>query len=128
MAERVARIRSETDYAIVFDFHYGVVRECQRLRGFAPWLMDLIMDPERAEAIMTKVVDTISAIAEHALEQVGDEIDVFWFADDMGFQDRPYMKPEMYRELVKPYHARFISVNRGSHHLRNAEISHQRTT
>ncbi len=108
MAERVARIRAETDYAIVFDFHYGVVRECQRLRGFAPWLMDLIADPERAEAIMTKVVDTISAIAEHALEQVGDEIDVFWFADDMGFQDRPYMKPQMYRELVKPYHARFL--------------------
>jgi uroporphyrinogen decarboxylase len=108
LAERVARIRAETDYAIVFDFHYGVVRECQRLRGFAPWLMDLIADPERAEAIMTKVVDTISAIAEHALDQVGDEIDVFWFADDMGFQDRPYMKPEMYRELVKPYHARFL--------------------
>jgi uroporphyrinogen decarboxylase len=108
MVERVARIRAETDYAIVFDFHYGVVRECQRLRGFAPWLMDLIGDPERAEAIMSRVVDTISAIAEHALDQVGDEIDVFWFADDMGFQDRPYMKPEMYRELVKPYHARFI--------------------
>lgn len=57
---------------------------------------------------MTKVVETISAIAEHALEQVGDEIDVFWFADDMGFQDRPYMRPQMYRELVKPYHAAFL--------------------
>ncbi len=107
MVERVAS-PGRYGHAIVFDFHYGVVRECQRLRGFAPWLMDLIADPERAEAIMIKVVDTISAIAELALDQVGDEIDVFWFADDMGFQDRPYMKPEMYPELVKPYHARFL--------------------
>jgi uroporphyrinogen decarboxylase len=30
----------------------------------------------------------------------------------MGFQDRPYMKPEMYRELVKPYHARFLKAVR----------------
>lgn len=108
MEQRVRRIRETTDYAIVFDFHYGVVRECQRLRGFAPWLMDLVLAPDRAEAMMEKVVDTISAIAERALDRVGQEIDVFWFADDMGFQDKPYMKPQMYRELVKPYHARFI--------------------
>lgn len=110
MVERVARIRAETDKAIVFDFHYGVIRECQRLRGFAPWLMDLIAEPERAEAIMTRVTDSIIGIAEHALDQVGDEIDVFMFLDDMGFQDRPYMKPEMYRQLVKPYHARFVQA------------------
>ena len=109
---RVRRLRAETEYAIVFDFHYGLIRECQRLRGFSPWLMDLILEPARAEAVMSRVLDTITAIAEHALERIGDDIDVFLFYDDMGFQDRPYMRPEMYRELVKPYHARFLEAVR----------------
>ena len=109
---RVRRLREETDCAIVFDFHYGLIRECQRLRGFSPWLMDLILEPARAEAMMSRVLDTISAIAKHALDRVGDDIDVFLFYDDMGFQDRPYMRPAMYRELVKPYHARFLDVVR----------------
>jgi uroporphyrinogen decarboxylase len=113
LAQRVARLRAETDYAIVFDFHYGVIRECQRLRGFAPWLMDLIAEPERAEAIMEKVVETITGIAQHALAQIGDQVDVFLFYDDMGFQDRPYMRPQMYRELVKPYHMRFLKSIKG---------------
>lgn len=108
IAERVARIRAETGAAVVFDFHYGVIRECQRLRGFAPWLMDLIADPARAEAMMEKVTETITAIADHVLGLIGDEIDVFFWPDDMGFQDSPYMKPQMYRDLVKPFHARFL--------------------
>lgn len=110
IAERVAKIRAETDSAIVFDFHYGVIRECQRLRGFAPWLMDLIADPARAEAMMEKVVETITAISDHVLDLIGDEIDVFFWPDDMGFQDSPYMKPQMYRDLIKPYHARFLAA------------------
>jgi len=110
LVERVAAIRTETDAAIVFDFHYGVIRECQRLRGFAPWLMDLIADPARAEAIMEKVTETITAISDHVLDLIGDEIDVFFWPDDMGFQDSPYMKPQMYRDLVKPYHARFLQA------------------
>jgi uroporphyrinogen decarboxylase len=75
--------------------------------------MDLIAEPERAEAILEKVTQTITAIAGHALGPIGDQIDVFLFYDDMGFQDRPYMKPEMYRELVKPYHARFLHAVKG---------------
>ena len=86
---RVRRLRAETEYAIVFDFHYGVIRECQRLRGFAPWLMDLIIEPERAEAIMEQGGRDDHRHRRHALARIGDQVDVFLFYDDMGFQDRP---------------------------------------
>jgi uroporphyrinogen decarboxylase len=112
LESRVRAIRDATDRAIVFDFHYGIIRESQRLRGFSPWLMDLILEPARAEAVMSRVLDTITGIADHALASIGSEIDVFLFYDDMGFQDRPYMRPEMYRALVKPYHARFLEAVR----------------
>lgn len=112
IAARVRRLRTETDKAIIFDFRYGVVRECQRLRGFGEWLSDLIAEPELAEALMEKVTDTISGIADHALSQIGDQVDLVLFYDDMGFQDRSYMRPSMYRELVKPYHARLLAAIR----------------
>jgi uroporphyrinogen decarboxylase len=112
LRQRVTALRSETEYAVVFDFHYGLIRECQRLRGFAEWLTDLLDDEAIARALMEKVLETITGMAEHALDEIGDQIDVFLFYDDMGFQDRPYMRPAMYRELVKPYHARFLEAVR----------------
>ncbi len=110
LADRVRALRAETDYAIVFDFHYGLVRECQRMRGFSEWLTDLLADVALAEAMMAKVLETIVGIADHALDQIGDQIDVFLWYDDMGFQDRPYMRPDLYRKVVKPYHARFLEA------------------
>lgn len=112
LAGSVAAIRAEGDFAIVFDCHYGLIRECTRLRGFAEWLTDLLDDEAVAVALMEKVLETIGGIAEHALDQVGDEVDIFLFYDDMGFQDRPYMRPQLYRDLVKPFHARFLEAVR----------------
>ena len=34
--------------------------------------------------------------------------DGIWFYEDMGFKERPFMSPEMYRELIKPAHRRTI--------------------
>jgi uroporphyrinogen decarboxylase len=112
LAGRVARMRADTDKAIVFDFHYGVIRECQRLRGFAEWLTDLLDEEVLAVAVMEKVLESITGIAEYALDQIGDQIDIFLFYDDMGFQDRPYMRPQLYRDTIKPYHARLLDAVR----------------
>lgn len=112
LRSRVQRLRSETDYAVVFDFHYGLIRECQRMRGFSEWLTDLLADESLAEAMMEMVLQTITGIADHALSEIGDDIDIFVWYDDMGFQDRPYMRPDLYRRLIKPYHARFLEAIR----------------
>jgi uroporphyrinogen decarboxylase len=37
-------------------------------------------------------------------------VDVVSFPDDMGFQDRPYVRPELYREMIKPYHRRLVEA------------------
>jgi uroporphyrinogen decarboxylase len=113
LASEVGRLRRETDFAVVFDFHYGVVRECQRLRGFTEWLEDLLVEPALAEALMEKVTYVVEGIARDALSEVGDGIDVFLWYDDLGFQDRSYMRPELYRKMVKPHHRRFVEAVRG---------------
>ncbi len=37
-------------------------------------------------------------------------MDVVCFPDDMGFQDRPYVRPELYRKMIKPYHRRIVET------------------
>ena len=34
--------------------------------------------------------------------------DGIWFYEDMGFKERPFMSPEMYRELIMPAHKKTI--------------------
>ena len=102
------RLHQETDYAVVFNLHDGIVAACQRVRGFAEWMEDLMLDPIVAEALMEHVLMVSGGIAEYVLEEIGDYVDLVYFPDDLGFQDRPYMRPEVYRDKVKPYHRRMV--------------------
>ena len=111
MREEVDRIRHETDCAIVCEIPYGIVRECQRMRGFLEFFEDLVINPAYAEALMEKVADVVVAITERTLQEVPDA-DVCLWVEDMGFQDRAYMSPALYRRTVKPYQARLIEAIR----------------
>jgi len=35
--------------------------------------------------------------------------DGIWYYEDMGFKERPFMSPAMYKEIIQPYHARTIN-------------------
>ena len=109
LKEGAERARSETDCALLLELPYGVVREAQRMRGFSEFLMDLVANPILAESLMEKVLAIVTAIAEKALDSAGPVDVVLWY-DDMGFQDRAYMRPELYRRLVKPYHRRLVET------------------
>ena len=90
--------------------NYGVVRECQRMRGFGEWMEDLLLNPAIADALMDRVTDVSVGIAQLALEQAGPHVDVVNFPDDMGFQDRSYVRQEVYRQRIKPYHRRLVEA------------------
>ena len=77
------------------------------MRGFAEFLEDLLINPVFAEALMEKVVEVVTEIARHVLNEVPDA-DAYLWTEDMGFQDRAYMRPELYRKMVKPYHRRLV--------------------
>ena len=110
LKERAIKLREETDFAIVLSLPFSIVRECQRVRGFAEWMEDLLINPALAEAVMEHTLMVAAGTAEFLLEEVGEYVDVVLFPDDMGFQDRPYMRPELYRQKVKPYHRRLVDA------------------
>ena len=41
---------------------------------------------------------------------MGEYIDVFLSPDDLGFQDRPYMRLNQYQAQIKEYHNRFVEA------------------
>jgi len=41
-----------------------------------------------------------------ALKKLGAEFDGAWFSDDLGYRNAPLISPQMYRELVFPFHKR----------------------
>jgi uroporphyrinogen decarboxylase len=110
MKEEAQRIRRETDRAVMFEVPYGIVRECQRMRGFAGFLEDLLINPTFAETLMERVLDVVIDIAERALAEVGPYADVVMWMEDMGFQDRAYMRPTLYQKMIKPYHRRLVEA------------------
>ena len=43
------------------------------------------------------------------LKKLGLEFDGAWFSDDLGYRNAPLISPDMYRELVLPYHKRLCT-------------------
>jgi uroporphyrinogen decarboxylase len=104
-----ARRRAETDYAIALNMPGGVVTQAQFMRGFEDWFADLIADPTFYHALLDRITDLWIEMAKDELDAAGDSVDFCFFGDDVAFQDGPMMSMELYRKMVKPYHARVFS-------------------
>ena len=108
LREKVEFLRKTTDYALILNLPVGIVHHCQFMRGFAEWLMDLHLNPEFACALMDRIADVWIRIAQNAIDEVGGDIDVISWGDDVAAQKDPFMSPKTYRDLIKPRHKRMI--------------------
>ena len=110
LAERGARLRGESDAAIILNMPIGVIHQGQFVRGFADWLKDLYKN----RAFITRLLDDIGGrwirVAETALDLTRGNVDVVFFGDDLASQLAPLFSPEIYRELVKPVHAKMVAA------------------
>ena len=103
LRERARYLHEETDYAVVANLNCSFFLRCFELRGWSNFYADLAANREFAEALMDRYLDIRLRIAELAMEEIGDYIDIVMVtSDDLGMIDRPLISPAMYRELVKP--------------------------
>jgi uroporphyrinogen decarboxylase len=122
--EELARLAKalweETDYLLVGYFGGHIFQAAQSLRGWETFLIDLLTNRSFAEALMDRLVEVNVRRFEHFARTVGRYVHVIHFEDDLGMQDRPLLRPELYRQAVKPYHARlfgFARANSGAYLL-----------
>ena len=105
--EEARRLFEETDYLVVADIMcLGPFEGACFLRGYEQFCMDLYWNLDMAHAILDKVTETDIALWDLFLQNVGDYVQVVAQGDDLGTQRGTWITPEMYRELIKPYHKR----------------------
>jgi uroporphyrinogen decarboxylase len=76
------------------------------LRGLERLLMDFVLNPDLAEAILDIPFHYHLAVAKR-LTSLG--IDMLWVGDDVGAQDRMILSPQTWRRFLKPRLATFIA-------------------
>ncbi len=103
LRERAQRLHRETDYAVVVDLNCAFFLRCCELRGWENFYTDLLANVPFAEALMDRFLEIRLAIAERALREVGEDVDVVMVtSDDLGGSDRTLISPALYRSLIKP--------------------------
>jgi uroporphyrinogen decarboxylase len=109
IAEEAKRLHQETDFAVILNLPVGLVHQSQFLRGYEEWLVDLLLHPGFAEALLDKVLEIQCIIGERMVEAAGDNIDLLFYGDDIAFQGGPMISPPLYRSLIKPRHRQLFS-------------------
>ncbi|MFH1071086.1 MAG: uroporphyrinogen decarboxylase family protein, partial [Candidatus Glassbacteria bacterium] len=98
-------LRETTDRAILGLFGGNLVELGQSLFRHDNFFIMLAAEPRRVHRFLDLAVERHLANLERFLADVGENIDVIVFGDDMGTQQGPQFSPAMYREFFKPRHA-----------------------
>ncbi len=73
-------------------------------RGFDNFLCDIYMDKKGTKRLIDHVVDFYIGYIDKVLGSIGKYVEALIFGDDLGYQNGPFISPEVYRELFKPAH------------------------
>lgn len=110
LREKVEKQRRSTDCALVLNLSLWVLQCSQFIRGFEDWFVDLVSQPRLMEAIFDAITESLIGVLEDVTDEIGDLVDVVAVSDDIGHQDRLCMNPKMYRQLIKPRHAKLMEA------------------
>ncbi len=116
VAEKVRAIKAAGDYAVVLYLPGGVIHRGYAMRGMEPFLKDLYKNPQAVCHLMDRLCDYWVGVAENVIQAAGPEnIDVFFFGEDLGTQDGCMFDPEnIYAKLMKPRHRRMVEAVKGA--------------
>jgi uroporphyrinogen decarboxylase len=93
-----------TDTFIVGNLWVHLLAAAQTLRGFEPFMMDMMADKQLAHRLLRRQMEAYWPRVERYLEAVGEYVQIIQVNDDLGAQNGPQISPKLYREMIKPYH------------------------
>lgn len=108
IAAHVAHLRQTTDKAIMIAFGANLFEWSAYLRRMDNTLMDLAAEPEKAEALLDKLVETHLGGLDRLLPVLGDNVDLIQLGDDLGMEAGPFFSPELFRRIFKPRYKAII--------------------
>ena len=108
LREEAQRARDRGKFVVLMGLCPGIVEVYAWLRGYEQFYLDLGSEPDLVRRFLDKMCELKIAYWLRALDEVGDLVDAINEADDLAAQDSMLWSPEMYRELMKPYHRRIF--------------------
>jgi uroporphyrinogen decarboxylase len=79
------------------------------MQGLETFLLNMAADPDFARALLERIAVYCKQMMGSFLEELGDNVDIIKIGDDLGTEESLLISPKMYREILKPIHADFIS-------------------
>ena len=111
LEEKARDIYENSEYALYGDLPGDNIFEyAMYLRGMEIFLMDMVTNKPFVHALMRKISDVQKKRAANFLAKTGKYVDIVRTSDDLGTQTSLLVSPDMYRELIKPYHKEFFAV------------------
>jgi len=86
----------------------GLFERSYLLLGMSEALMGYVADPE----IMNELLGALADYKIRLIERLDDvaRLDMVWYGDDWGTQDRLFVRPEVWRRIVKPHTQRLYDT------------------
>lgn len=97
--------RNET--LLCFGMHVGYFQSLMAFMGFSEGLCAMYEEPEEVKALMEYLCNFYMDIGSQCIDYY--KPDVVGICDDTAAWRNPFISPEMYRELIKPFAARQAS-------------------
>ncbi len=105
LKEKVKDLYHNTNYALLANSPTGgILEHSQALRGFDTFLMDMLLNPELAMAIMDKVLEFQMGFWDNVLGAIGKYVQIVQIGDDLGSERGPLISLDLYKKLLKPKH------------------------
>jgi uroporphyrinogen decarboxylase len=83
----------------------NVFEQMHPICGHEYMLIGMALEPDWIRDMANQLADLTIGMWEMLFQEEGLP-DAIWFYEDMGFKDKPFMSPAMYRELIQPCHKR----------------------
>jgi len=106
LKSRAEKLYNETNYAIVGNLSLHLLAAGLQLRGFQNFMIDMVANKKFAHRVFENLIEAYLPRIDKYAEAVGNYIQVILITDDLGTQNGPQINPDLYREMIKPYHSR----------------------
>ncbi|MFC2145139.1 uroporphyrinogen decarboxylase family protein, partial [Actinomycetota bacterium] len=79
-------------------------------RGTENFLIDLVVEPKKAEVLLNKANELAIQFFENAIKKIKGQVDGIYCGDDFGTQNGLLISPEMWRKYIKPKYKELVSI------------------
>jgi len=83
----------------------GIFERIHPVCGHEHMLLGMAMDPDWVKDMGNTYAELLVGLMEILFAEEGKP-DGIWYFEDMGYKQHPFMSPQMYHELIQPYHKR----------------------